>query len=135
VFLAAAVVGYFLIPPTVFYGWYILLGAAFIIAFALTTMCIVRNVKERAVLKKAAGGSIVGAIAAAIGLAALEMCGIGAPVCGATLGLGVLSALIPSFAMGFFESYGAWIAAGTIALQLVALHFMNCFKGMGQTIN
>ena len=130
VFAISLLVSYFLVPGKIFYGWYTLLGISFMIIFALVIMCIVRNVKEKVVLAKTYEGSIVSIIAIAIGLAALEVCGVGAPVCTATIGIGVFSALLPGVALGFFEKYGTYIVVGTIILQAISLYFMNCFKKM-----
>ena len=131
VFAVVFALSYFLVPQKVFYRWYILLGVAFMTMFALTITCIVRNIKERVMLKRTSGGSIISIIAVAVGFAALEVCGVGAPVCGATIGLGIFSALLPGMTLGFFEKYGVYIVVVTIALQAISLYFMNCFKEFG----
>lgn len=131
VFAVVLLLSYFLVPKRIFYGWYTLVGALFMAMFALTITCIVKNIKEKALLARTSGGSILSIIAIAVGLAALEVCGVGAPVCGATIGLGVLSAVFPSVAFGFFERYSLYIISGTIILQVVSLYFMNCFKEFG----
>jgi len=73
-------------------------------------------------------GSILGTIAIAIGLVALQACGLGAPVCGAAVGMGIFSAIFPSFFMNFFTNYALWIFLVSITFQVRALYFMNCFK-------
>ena len=128
VFAAVFALSYFLVPQKIFYRWYTLLGIAFMAMFALTITCIVRNIKERVMLKRTSGGSILSMIAVAVGFAALEVCGVGAPVCGATIGLGIFSTLLPGVTLGFFEKYGVYIVITTIALQMISLYFMNCFK-------
>ncbi len=135
IFTIAFIASYFLVPEKIFYGWYTILGISFMTVFALVIMCIVRNIKEKVVLAKTYGGSIVSIIAVAIGLAALEVCGVGAPVCGATIGIGIFSALLPSVALGFFEKYGTYIVVFTVILQVISLYFMNCFKKMGAEVS
>ena len=128
VFVASAFLGYFLVPKTAFYGYFEILAWIFIFLFALVITCIVRNTKERIVLSRTYGSSILGTIAVAIGLAALQACGLGAPVCGAAVGMGIFSAIFPSFFMNFFTNYALWIFLISIAFQFLALYFMNCFK-------
>jgi hypothetical protein len=135
VFVIAFIISYFLVPEKIFYSWYTLLGITFMAVFALVIMCIIRNIKKKVLLARTYEGSIVSIIAIAIGLAALEVCGVGAPVCGATIGLGIFSALLPGVALGFFEKYGTYIVVGTIVLQVISLYFMNCFKKFGSSTN
>ncbi len=127
VFLITFVLSYFLIPDTVFNGWYYLVAVTFMTTFSLTIMCIVRSVKERLVLAKTYGGSLMTIIATAIGLSALQVCGVGAPICGASIGLGVVSAIFPGFMVEFLESYAVWIIIFSALIQVVGLYYMNCF--------
>ena len=128
------VLSYFLIPKTAFYGWYTVLPLLFMLSFALTLTCIVRNVKERVLLAKTSGSSIVGIVAAALGLTALQVCGIGAPVCGASVAMGVLSAIFPTAFVGWLSRYAVQFTLFSILLQVVALYFMNCFQPMSQEV-
>ena len=118
---------YFLIPKNVFYGWYNILVGAFMIFFALTLTCLTRNIKEKVVLAKTYKSSILGIIATALGLSVLQVCGVGAPVCGASVGASVLSLFFPSFALSFFERYSLYIVISSILFQIIALYYMRCF--------
>ncbi|MCD6477663.1 MAG: hypothetical protein J7K87_01545 [Candidatus Aenigmarchaeota archaeon] len=97
------------------------------IAMSLSLTCIIRNIKERVKLSKTYETSSISVIAAGIGLAALQVCGVGAPVCGASVGLGILSAIFPGVFVNVLEFYAIWIIVISIALQLIALYEMNCF--------
>ena len=87
-----------------------------------------RNVKEKVILAKTYKSSLIGILATAIGLSALQVCGVGAPVCGATIGAGFLSALFPGIFMRFLDNFAVYILIASILLQIISLYFMNCFK-------
>ena len=124
VFLASAL----LIPGTMTHGYHLFLAAAFMASFALTVTCIVRNTKERIALARTAKTSMLGIIAAVLGLSALQVCGIAAPVCGATIGAGVVASLFPGFLFHFLSDWSIPIILLSIAAQWIALYFMSCFK-------
>ena len=128
VFAASLLLAYQLTPKKVFVGWYSLLGLAFMVNFAFVLTCTVRQIKERTKLAFSYKGTTLGTIATAIGLAGLQVCGVGAPVCGAAVGSGFLSFLFPVSASGFMEKYAVPIIIASILLQSWALFSMNCFK-------
>jgi len=127
-FMLALAVSWLLLPENIFYGWYYLLAASFMILFALVLTCTVRNIKERIGMEKTYSGSLIGMVASVLGISALSVCGIGAPVCGATIGIGLASLLIPGIAMPFLNDYGMYIIAASLVIQLASLHFLNCFR-------
>jgi hypothetical protein len=98
------------------------------ISFSLTISCIVRNIKEKIKLAKTYKSSIIGLISTIIGLSALQVCGIGAPICGATIGFGFLATIFPSLFLNMSNSFAIFLVIFSIILQIVALYFMNCFK-------
>lgn len=124
VFLASAL----LIPETMTHGYHLLLAIAFMFSFALTITCMARNIKERIALARTYKTSILGLIAAVLGLSALQVCGIAAPVCGATIGAGIVASLFPGFLFHFLSDWSVPIILLSIAAQWMALYFMNCFK-------
>ena len=128
VYFLSIILIYFLTPKKVFYGWYMLIGIIFILISALVITCFIRNIKEKVILAKTQATSTLGLLSAVIGLAALQVCGVGAPICGASIGAGFLSLLLPGFSLNFFESYALHIIIISIVLQILALHMMNCFK-------
>ena len=128
IFAMAFIISYFLVPEKIFYEWYTLLGIAFMIAFSLSLTCIVRNVKERIMLTKTYESSVASIIATAVGLTALQACGIGAPVCGSMVGLGFLSIFFPTVFNNFLYDYGLYVVLFSISIQFIALYFMKCFK-------
>ncbi len=95
---------------------------------ALTLTCFVRNVKERAVEAWRHGSSILGIIMIIFGFGALQVCTIGSPVCGATIGAGIFALIFPGMALEFIEKYSLVIILASIVIQVIALYFMNCFK-------
>ena len=127
-FVLALFLSYFLIPKTVFYGLYILLAGLFMISFSLSITCIVRNIKEKVLVAKTYKSSVIGLVAAALGLAALQVCGVGAPFCGAAVGLGILSSFLPTAFIDIMSDFAVEFIVVSIFFQLLALYLMNCFK-------
>ncbi|RLE41696.1 hypothetical protein DRJ48_05075 [Candidatus Woesearchaeota archaeon] len=127
-FAFALLVSYFLIPKRIFYGWYTLLGISFMLTFSLSFTCLVRNIKQRYIVARTYKGSLIATIATLLGITALHLCSIGAPACGATVGFGIFSLLMPSIAHTIFEPYGVYIIAFSILLQLIALYYLKCFS-------
>lgn len=130
VFILSLILSYFLIPGRLFYGIYLVLAIVFMILFALTLTCIIRNIKEKIVLAKTYKSSLIGIIAGGIGLAAVQVCGVGAPVCGATIGMGILSTVFPMVFVDILTKYASIILIISIIFQFIALYFMNCFETM-----
>jgi len=128
VFFVSMILSYFLIPSHVFYSWYSILALVFMVSFSLVVTCMVRNIKERILLARTYESSIISIIAIGIGLGALQVCGIGAPVCGAAVGIGIFSSLFPAAFSEFSYKYALHMILISIVLQLIALYFMNCFR-------
>ncbi len=127
-FTLSLILSYFLIPKKVFYESFILIAFAFMFLFALIITCTIRNFKEKIKLAKGTKASGLAAFATALGLISLQVCGVGAPVCGATVGIGILSIFLPATAIGLIENYEIEIIIATILLQFISLKYMNCFK-------
>jgi hypothetical protein len=127
IFLISLIGSYFLIPDTVFNGFYYIIAITFMVTFSLSIMCIVRSIKDRATLAKKSKASLLSIIATALGLSALQVCGVSIPVCGASIGIGLLSVVFPQFFVDFLANYSPFIIGFSIILQLVALYYMGCF--------
>jgi hypothetical protein len=127
VFLIALIGSYFLIPTTVFNGLYYIIAITFMVTFSLSVMCIVRSIKDRAELARKSKASLLSIIATALGLSALQVCGVSIPVCGASIGIGLLSVIFPQFFVDFLASYSPFIIGFSVVLQLIALYYMGCF--------
>jgi len=127
-FILSLIISYFLIPKTVFYGWYYLIAILFMMTFSLTMTCIIRNIREKIIANKQCKGSFLGLLASIIGISAFQVCTIGAPVCGISLGLGIVSFLFPNILLATMEKYAIFIIFISIGLQLLALCLMKCFK-------
>ena len=129
VLLIALIGVYFLTPKKIFYGpYYTLLGISFIIMTSLTLTCFVRSIKDRVLSAKASGASLLGILSIVFGFGALQACTIGAPICGATIGGGVIALIFPGFAFNLIKKYSLWIILISIFLQILALYFMKCFN-------
>ncbi len=127
VFILSLVGFYFLIPEKMFYGWYALLAYLFILSTALTITCIFRNTKERIVLNRRGGKSWGAVILSVFGILATQVCGIGAPMCGAALGGSIGLTFLPSIAQSFFEDYAVYIIIIAILGQMYSLYLLKCW--------
>jgi len=128
IFLIFLIVVYFLVPKKIFYSYYTILGILFIIITALTSTCFIRIIKERVYSARVSGASFIGVLSIIFGFGALQACTIGAPVCGASIGGGILALIFPGIAFNFMEKYSFWIIIFSIIFQFFALYSMNCFK-------
>jgi hypothetical protein len=63
-----------------------------------------------------------------LGLGAAQFCVFGSPVCGVSVGAGLIMAIFPSAAVHLLVEYAKWIIAGAILLQILGLYLMGCFK-------
>lgn len=127
IFILSLIGVYFIIPEKMFYGWYNLLAYSFILSTALTITCIFKNTKERIKLNKKTGKSWVSIILSIFGITATQVCGIGAPMCGAALGGSIGLTFLPSFAQTFFENYAVYIILIAIVGQLYSLYILKCW--------
>lgn len=126
VFVISLVLGYLTIPKEIYMGKYIYLAIPFIILFAFTITCIVRSIKERVVESKKNGSSILAIIANIIGISTLQVCGLGVPSCGASIGMGIVSFIFPEFVIHYFHQYAVWILIFSILIQIYSLYSLNC---------
>ena len=128
IFAIVFALSWFLVPRMILHGWYIVLAAIFMVSFALTITCIIRIIKERVVQARTYGTSLIGLIAAALGLSALQVCGISMPLCGATIGLGIISSLFPGFLFHILAQWSVLIVMLSILAQWISLFIMHCFR-------
>lgn len=119
--------GFYFLPKKVFFGWYILLASTFALLFAFTFTCLVRSIKDQIILHKKNKKPVLSALASLIGLSAFQVCGIGAPICGISIGAAVVSSIFPSFAFNIINDYALYIIYISIALQIFSLVQMKCF--------
>ncbi|MBT3395071.1 hypothetical protein HOA59_03325 [archaeon] len=135
VFTLTLILSYFLIPNKVFHGIHNLIAILFMVVFSLTMTCITYNIKERVKLARTYKNSVLSIIATAVGLSALQVCGVGAPVCTATLGAGILASIFPITFVKLISDYSILIISISILFQLTALYLMNCFKKVPSSRN
>lgn len=128
VFILVLIGSYFLIPDKVFSGIYIGLALAFMVVFSLVITCFVREIKDKVKEERRYGASILSIVLGVIGFSAFQVCGVGAPICGASLGVVFVSSIFPSFFVNFLTAYSNLILVGVIIVQLAALIYMGCFK-------
>lgn len=128
VFILSIILGYFLLPRHIWYSSYIFLAIPFVLLFAFTMACTVRNIKEKVKSKKQNKGSVIGIIASILGISVLQVCGIGVPMCGVSIGMSLLSIFLPSSLLMSLSPFGGWILGIIIIIQIVSLYFLGCFK-------
>jgi len=128
VLILSLIGSYFLIPNKVFYGYGYFLAGAFMLVFSFSITCIVRNIKEKIKLSHTYKTSIFSLFLGIVGISAFQVCGIGAPVCGATIGLGIVSVIFPAFFIDFLTDYSHAIIIISIIMQTAALYFMKCLR-------
>jgi hypothetical protein len=133
VFFLALIVSYFLIPRHLFMNHYWFLALIFMISFSLLLTCSVRNIKEKIQVAKTYQTSIWGMIFSVLGLTALQVCGLGGAFCGTSIFLGVLTTIIPGFAVSFLTEYAVELVLVSILIQIFAIWQMGCFKKVSES--
>ncbi len=128
VFLISLFFAYLLVPDSVFHSKYLWLSLIFILTASLTATCIVKNIKEKVVLAKSSGASLISIIMIVFGLGALQVCTIGSSVCTASIGASFLALAFPEIALNILTKYSAPIIVLSILSQILALYFLGCFK-------
>ncbi len=128
VFTVVFIVSLFVLPEHIRTGQYFWLGVLFITLFSLNMTCIVKTMRERAKIAKAQGAGVVGIIATAVGFTALQMCGVGGPLCGALFGSIAFASILPAGSLHYFTSYAVYIVVGAIVVQIVSLWYLGCLK-------
>ncbi len=118
---------YFLIPDKMFYAWYRVLAYFFIFSTAMTSTCIVKNLRERILLNKKAGKSFFAILLSVFGIIATQVCGIGVPLCGTALAGSIGISFLPAIAQSFFEDYAVYIIVFAILGQLYSLYLLKCW--------
>ncbi len=126
IFILMLGVGYLLIPKEVFAHTHVVVVIPFILLFAFSTACAARSIKERILLSENRG-SLIGIISSIIGITTLQVCGISGPMCGASVGVGILSVLFPGAIITLLRENSIGILISTMILQVVSLYMMRCF--------
>lgn len=124
IFVFALIAGYFLLPNRAL-G---ILEIAFIAIFAITLMCLVKNVKENVQLAKIAGKSAIPLVLYIIGVSSLGICSTSLPVCGVNIGAGIIAIIFPELIKRFLLHYHSLILAASLFLQIAYLFHLKCFS-------
>ena len=128
VFTVVFIASIFILPSHILSGPYFYLGVLFILLFSLNMTCLVKVMLQRAKVAKARGAGIMGIVATAVGFTALQMCGVGGPLCGALFGSVVFATILPAGSLHYFTAYAVHIVLFAIAVQVASLWLMKCFK-------
>jgi hypothetical protein len=126
VFVISLILGYFSVPHHIYSSDYVLLTIPFIFLFAFTITCIVKSIKERVVASKKEGSSLLAILANVIGISTLQVCGLGVPSCGASIGVGIVTSIFPDILVNYFQEYAVWILIFSILIQIYSLYSLNC---------
>lgn len=127
VFLLAFFGSYYLVPANVFIGRYQILVLMFMLMFSAVAMCIVRNIKERVVVAHQLKTSFAGLLLYILGLSALQVCGLSATMCTASVGAGVVSIFFPGVLFNYLIEYSVYVIYFSIITQLYVLYHLKCF--------
>lgn len=128
VFVVFFIGSYFLVPRHVFYSQYIILALTFMVVFSLSSACLVRNIKDKILTATHLGRSAFHIIIAALGFSALQVCGLGATMCSATIGVSIASVLFPGIFFNYLTNYSIAIISASIILQIAGLYSMKCLR-------
>lgn len=130
VFFPAAIGGFLLVPRHVFFEGYAFLAWIYLPVFALTVTCLFKNILGRAKAAKSTGSSFLGIVSTAIGITALQACGLGMAACGSAIGIIFGLAVIPGVVAVFVRNHAPVLIFTSIVFQLIALYFLKCFHGL-----
>lgn len=122
------IIGYFLVPEKIFHGAWSIFGIVYALVFSIVLTCMIRVIKEKALNMKRTGAGIISVIGAILGLGAMQVCGIGAPICGATLGVSIFSIIAPGVSTALWQDFAIPLLFVSIILQIVSLYYLKCFK-------
>lgn len=128
VFILSMIMIYFFLPRGIFKGILSIIGIIFILLSSMVLTCFVRNIKEKYLSAKLNATSSLGLLATIIGISSLQICGLGAPVCGASIVAGILALIAPGVSLHFLKNHEIIIIIISILIQILALYLMNCFK-------
>lgn len=126
VFIISFFGGYFLLPEAIFHNQNRLLAIVYLFVFASLITCVVKSIKERVKLAQKSKSSVIGAVAAILGFSAFHFCGVAAPMCGITVGSGIVALIFPQLMYNFFEQHGFVIIYLSIIIQIAALFHLKC---------
>lgn len=128
VFVLAFALAYVITPKHLLQGRYLFIAVPYFLLFSFSMACMVRVIKERAKSSLIKGGSVFSFLIGVVGLSALQVCGLGTPLCGASIGFGILSMILPRLAFEFLTKHGLIIVLLAMLLQIVGLYSMKCFQ-------
>ncbi len=127
--ILSALLGYwFVVKPflTPFSPLYIVvLSYGFLVLFALSVSCMIRNIKMT--VKSMKGASLVSILAYVLGFASIQTC-FASGVCMTKLTVPLIATLFPSFMRGFLEQFSMVFLVLAIAMIGYSLYSMGCFK-------
>jgi hypothetical protein len=123
--------GYFLIIKkfTSFTNfWSILLSVFYIILFAISNSCLIREIKERSKDSVRSGKSIILSILGTIfGFGAIQLCSISGG-CGINIFTSLLFSILPTSLSLLVVQNGIWILLVSDLLLVFAIYKMRCFR-------
>lgn len=128
VFLSAFFGSYFIVPDAVFVGQYRLLVLFFMLTFSLVATCIVRNIKEKILIAHHVKTTFVGLFFYILGISALQVCGMSAAMCTASVGAGLVSVIFPGVMFNYLIEYSVYVVYLSITSQLLVLYYLKCFS-------
>jgi hypothetical protein len=108
--------------------WSLFLSAVYIIAFAISNSCLVREIKENIKSKIRSGtNSILSILGSILGFGAVQLCTVSG-TCGMNIFTSVIFSILPTSLGMFFMENGVWILLIADILLLISIYRMRCFK-------
>jgi hypothetical protein len=108
--------------------WSIFLSAIYIIAFAISNSCLIKDIKDRIRNKVNSGSSnILSILGSVLGFGAVQLCTVSG-TCGINIVTSLLFTVLPASLSFFIMHNGIWILLIADLLLLLSIYKMRCFK-------
>lgn len=108
--------------------WSILLSIIYIISFAISNSCLIKDIKDKTVHNIQSGTkSIFSILGSILGFGAIQLCTVGG-TCGINIVTSLLLSILPTSIGLLFIENGIWILLLADILLLISIYKMNCFK-------
>ena len=133
VFLTSMALAYWIVTSSLTFGFtdtLVMINVVIFVAlFALSLTCNIRLLKTKIKESKSRAytSGIVSTVLYILGITAIESCLVSG-VCGISLGLSLLSLILPTVALDFFIRWGFWILVIVNVFLFVSLFYMKCFE-------
>ena len=130
VIFISVILGYFLIIKkfTLFTSfWSIFFSILYIVLFAISNSCLIKELKERIKGNFKTGNSILSILGSILGIGAIQLCTVSG-TCSINIVTSLLLSIFPTSLGFFFIKNGIWILIISNILLLISIFKLGCFK-------